>query len=280
MVPLKQILAWLDDHAPFNYCAPWDNCGLQVGHPDAPVERLLVALDVTSRTLDEAARNQCQCLVTHHPLIFQPLKFLRFDTFPGSLVAAAVLNRIHLVAAHTNLDAAREGINAHLAARLGLQDVKALEVDPQWADQPAYGGMGRIGLLPAARPLAALAADLAADLGTDQVRLVGAPDRPIRRIAICSGSGAGLMALALEQRCDAYVTGDIRYHEAQAALEQGLALIDVGHFASERLIVAPLASYLRNRARRDGVALEVFAAQTDEDPFQRNSVLMKGDRFV
>ena len=151
MVLVRDILAWLDRFAPFRYAAPWDQCGLQVGNPEAPVDRLLVALDPTSRTLEEARKLACQCLVTHHPLLFQPLKALRSDLFPGNLVIAAVLGGIHVIAAHTNVDAARDGTNDILGGMLSVVRMEPLERDEAWIGEDRYGGMGRIGQLAQSR---------------------------------------------------------------------------------------------------------------------------------
>ncbi len=268
MVDVKQILSWIDAYAPFRYCADWDNCGLQVGDPNARVDSVLVALDITSGTIDEALERGCGAIVTHHPLLFRPQKTVRTDVFPGKLIAAAIRNDIHLIAAHTNLDAARNGVNSHLAACMELQDLKPLETDSRWLDEPDYGGMGRIGQLAPPCALEALAARLASVLNGNDVRFVGQGERKVRRVALCSGSGGSLLDIAIEARCDAYVTGDIKYHEAQSALEAGIGLIDVGHFASEFIIVEPLASYLRNRARREGVDLEVRTSTREVNPFQ------------
>lgn len=267
MIRVQDVFEWLDEHAPFRYAQSWDQCGLQVGDPKAVVERVMVALDVNSETLGEAENRRCECLVTHHPLIFRPLKALRVDDFPASLVVRALLSGVHVIAAHTNLDVARDGTNDRLGVLLALDDVAPLEVDDEWAREERYGGMGRIGSLPQPMRLGDLAARSAQVLGIDGLRMVGKPEREVRRVAICTGSGGSLLDLAIRSGVDVYLTGDLKYHEAQQALEAGLALIDVGHFASERLIVEPLVEYIEQRAARCGASLSVFAAQCEQDPF-------------
>ncbi|MFP5213482.1 MAG: Nif3-like dinuclear metal center hexameric protein, partial [Acidobacteriota bacterium] len=147
MARVKDILAWLDAIAPFRYAASWDRCGLQAGEPGAEVNRVLVALDPSTRTVKEAADRGCQCLVTHHPLIFKPVAAVLTDRFPGLPLAMALRNGINLVAAHTNLDAAREGTNDRLAELLGLELTGPLETERAWEGEENYGGMGRIGAL-------------------------------------------------------------------------------------------------------------------------------------
>lgn len=267
MVLVRDILGWLDCFAPFRYAASWDQCGLQVGDPEAPVERLLVALDPSSATLKEARDRACQCLVSHHPLLVQPLKAVRADHFPSNLVIAAVLGGIHLIAAHTNVDAARDGTNEVLGGKLSVVRMEPLEGDESRIGEDRYGGMGRVGSLPQAMAFAALVVKTSDALGGIPLRAVGDAKRQIARVALCSGSGGSLMEQAIRAGVDVFITGDIKYHDAQRAVEAGLALIDVGHFASEQIIVRPLAAFLRAQAALRQEALEVLEARVETDPF-------------
>jgi putative NIF3 family GTP cyclohydrolase 1 type 2 len=128
-------------------------------------------------------------------------------------------------------------------------------------------GLGRVGSLREAVTLAGLARNLERSLGRTKVRVVGDPEHSVRRVALCTGSGGSLLELALASGADAYVTGDLKYHEAQRAVEENLALIDVGHFASEHLIVHPLAAYLVKRSKEVERTLGVFESVEESDPF-------------
>jgi len=267
MVRVQDILEWLDAHAPFRLAAGWDRCGLQVGDPTAAVDRVLVALDPSLETISEAEQLGCQCLVTHHPLFLKPLDAVRVDQFPGGLVARALRSGVNLVAAHTNLDVARAGTNDTLAEMLSLTSLQPLEVDPSLCHEELYAGLGRIGLLPCAVPLKAFAEEVQRVSNGARARVVGDPSRLVLRVALCTGSGGSLVELAAKAGVDVYLTGDIKYHEAQRALEEGMALVDMGHFASERIIVAPVAEVLRARASLGELELEVFTASREEDPF-------------
>ena len=127
MVRIKDILQWIDSWAPFRYAQSWDNCGIQVGNPQSPVTRVLVALDPASSVLREAQGLECQCLVTHHPLLLRPINSVRTDSWPGSVIGHALISGIGIIAAHTNLDAAREGTNARLKELLGLEAAGPLD---------------------------------------------------------------------------------------------------------------------------------------------------------
>lgn len=268
MVRVKDILAWIDDYAPFRYAESWDRCGLQVGDPQARVERVLVALDPCTSSIEEAERLECQCLVSHHPLIFRPLNSVREDRFPECLVIRALKAGIHLIAAHTNLDASRGGTNELLSEMLSLASHGPLEVNAAWRSEDRYAGMGRMGVLPEATSLDRLARNVQKALGGIDVRMVGRPEQQVELVALCTGSGGSLLERAIEAGADAYVSGDIKYHEAQRAVEAGLGLIDVGHYASEKPVVELLASYLRTRSAEEGVALDVVAACDESDPFR------------
>ncbi|MDT8440214.1 MAG: Nif3-like dinuclear metal center hexameric protein [Desulfuromonadales bacterium] len=136
------------------------------------------------------------------------------------------------------------------------------------ANQVPAAGLGRIGLLPAEIDLAAFAAQVKTTLGCSHLRLVGAPERTIGKVAVCGGSGAECLAAARFQGADLLVTGDLKYHEARRAEELGLALIDAGHFATERLMVTHLRDALQPAAVQKGWQLEFQAYTEETDPFR------------
>jgi dinuclear metal center YbgI/SA1388 family protein len=267
VVLLSDILGWLDLYAPFRYTASWDQCGLQIGDPQASVKRILVALDPGTTTLNEAQERECQCLVTHHPLLFQPIKAVRTDQFPGNLVIEAVRKGIGVISAHTNLDIVKGGINDQLGEMLAVNMTGPLEWDVAWQSEPRYGGMGRIGFLGQPMSFRALVEETVKRLGGIAVRAVGNGEKRVHRVALCSGSGGSLIEQAVGAGSDVFITGDVKYHDAQRAVEAGLALIDIGHFASERIIVRPLAAFIRAQAAARCDTLEVIEAAVERDPF-------------
>ena len=149
MVRIKDIFQWIDSWAPFRYVESWDNCGLQVGNPESPATRVLVALDPASWVLREAQELGCQCVVTHHPLLFRPISSVRTDSWPGSIIRQALLAGISIIAAHTNLDAAPQGTNVQLKDLLGLDVIGPLDSEAVFCGDERYLGIGLVGLLPA-----------------------------------------------------------------------------------------------------------------------------------
>ncbi len=267
MVRIRQIIDWIDSRAPFRFAQAWDNSGLQVGDPEALADKVMVALDPGSEVVEEARELGCRCLVTHHPLLLRPIQAVRTDSWPGKVIARALLSEIHIVAAHTNLDAALHGTNTQLKELLGLDVTGPIEAEAGPAGDARYLGMGLVGSLPRTIATGDLARQLGRDLGGADVRLIGDPGRLVGRAAVCTGSGGSLIGKVLDSGAEVFITGDIRYHDARLALEFGLAIVDVGHFASERLVLEPLGSFLRSKAEAEGEALEVFISRSEKEPF-------------
>ncbi|MGC9194901.1 MAG: Nif3-like dinuclear metal center hexameric protein [Syntrophobacteraceae bacterium] len=268
MVRVKEILGWIDSLAPFRFAESWDNCGLQVGNPQASITGLLVALDPSSPVLAEARERGCQCVVTHHPLLLHPLSSILTDSWPGCVVERALLSGISIIAAHTNLDAARQGTNGQLAQLLGLSITGPLDAQPSLCQDSRYGGMGVVGLLAREATAEKIAAELKSALGAQSVRIAGDWKKRVSRVAVCSGSGGSLLGKALAAGADLYITGDLKYHDARLAEEYGLVVIDIGHFASEKPVLGVLCDFFRARAASEALELDVFVSQSEFDPLR------------
>ncbi len=231
MIPkTSDVLGLLERLAPTSLAEPWDNPGLQVGSYSQEVTKILMALDPTLEALHHAAHQHAQLLFTHHPLIFKPLNTIDAGAYPGEVLAEALKCEISIVAAHTNLDAAVGGINDILAELLGLQDTGVL----QEADGFDGAGLGRIGNLPEPRMLLSLTEDLKQVFGVERFRMVAQGDTKIRRVAVVGGSGGGLVLNAAEKGADLLITGDVGHHHALEAVSLGIAVIDAGHYNTEK----------------------------------------------
>jgi dinuclear metal center YbgI/SA1388 family protein len=180
----------------------------------------------------------------------------------------ALVSGIGIIAAHTNLDAARDGTNVQLKALLGLEAAAPLDTGAPFSGEGRYSGIGLIGLLPEESTLGGLARNLSEALGGIAVRMTGDAGKKVCRAAVCTGSGGSLIGKVLASGAEVFITGDVKYHDARLAEENGLALIDIGHFASEKLVLEPLGNFLRSRAESEGADLEVFISKSEEDPFR------------
>jgi dinuclear metal center YbgI/SA1388 family protein len=259
--------------APARLAESWDNVGLQVGHRRWPVQIVMVALDPLTAVVAAACRAGAGLLVTHHPLVFKALKRVDLETPTGAIVDMALTHRLAIFSAHTNLDSAADGLNDLLARRIGLAPISALaSADGRLAAKLTAAsppeGIGRVGMLPEALPLAVLARQVQDRIQTAQVRYAGQKDLAVRRVALCSGSGGSLLETFAESDCEAFISGDLRYHDARWAEETGRGLIDIGHFASEHLIVTDLAHRLQVALDRRGLKVEVQAFEGETEPFK------------
>lgn len=355
--------------APAFLAEEWDNAGLQVGRPDWPVQRVLVALDATPDVVTAACRERADLLITHHPLIFKPLRSVDLNTAIGGVIGKAIRHKLAVFAAHTNLDKAAGGVNDVLAGRIGLKNLSVLaaaagqekvklavyvplayektvltafhasgagtigaysnctfrsrgkgtfrpgpgatpfsgtvgevhtadeirieavverpklpgilaqiasrhpyetmayDVFPLVSDD-AGQGLGRVGELERPVTLEVFADQVRERLKLKYLRVAGKPDLPVSRAAVCSGSGSGLLSGFYASGAQAYVSGDLHYHDARDVEAAGLGLIDVGHFASEHLIVEDLAERLRALAAAERLAVDIRACRIENDPFR------------
>ncbi|MBS3947724.1 MAG: Nif3-like dinuclear metal center hexameric protein [Dethiobacter sp.] len=364
----QTLISYLEQFAPRRLAYDWDNVGLLVGSQQATVHKILIALDVDARVLEEALALRADFIVSHHPLIFRPLKALRTDLPAGKLIATALAAGISIFAAHTNLDATAGGVSDTLADCLGvseteilrvtgsdtlekivvfvpeghednvrramaaagagrignyshctfqtkgtgtfmpllgatpfigehgkLEEVEELRVETVFPatlrnrvvrallkahpyEEVAYDlyplqnewhsfGLGRVGLVNACT-LTEFAQVVQENLAVRNVRIVGDGSAIVRKVAVCGGSGGDLIQAALFAGADVLVTGDVRYHEAQEAMAVGLAVIDAGHDATEKVIVPVLRDYLLARIRESGETAEVVASTVGTSPWR------------
>lgn len=253
-VTAKQLLNVLNVIAPPELSESYDNVGLLAGHPEQCVERVLVALDLTQDVVREAGHQGAQMIVTHHPIFFRGRKNIREDDAEGAAVCALIRAHLALAAAHTNFDNASPGVNDALAEVLSLENVRVAE-----------HGM-RVGVLAAPMTVRELTACVEDRLQT-RARVYTAQDKDIKTVAVLGGAGGDFFTEAIELGADAYITGEVRHHDALAACAQGLCLIEAGHCETERVCVKLLANHLQKRC--DELQYNVTVIESRAMPFMR-----------
>jgi dinuclear metal center YbgI/SA1388 family protein len=364
---LQDIVNLLESRYPSAWAVTGDRVGLEVGHPGQQVEAILVALEATPAIIAEASQRGAQLLLTHHPLLYQPLQEVREDRPGGRLLAALLRAGLAMVSCHTNLDIAPGGLNDYLARKLELTGVEVLTPttrDPWYklvvfvpagyedrvrlalgdaglgiigryshcsfatpgqgtyrplpGAQPFRGeagqlsraeesrleilapesllpaalarlkethpyeemaydlypmrhpgtplGLGRIGAWPEPRPFSQVIAAVKKIFGVDPVQVWGEPPPGVQRLALCSGSGGDLLADALSQGAHIYLTGEVRHHQVPPGLQEGFAVMAVGHFASEVVFMGPWARQLDELFQESNLRLEVMVAATQPPP--------------
>jgi len=222
--------------APKALAAEWDNVGLLAGSADREVRSVLVALDITEPVVDEAERMGADLIVSHHPVIFHPVKSITDRDPSGRLLIRLVRSGTGAVCMHTNLDAAQGGVNDALASALGLQDAAPV----------AEGGIARIGTLPEAMALPGFLARVKNALRPNGLRYVDG-GRPIRKVAAGGGACGDFLWEAAALGCDAFVTADLKYNHFLDAGVLGLTVIDAGHFPTEDVVCPMVVRYLREK---------------------------------
>ena len=245
MVRVRDVLRCMDEAAPFYMKLDFDNIGLMVGDPAHPVTRVLVALDATEAVIAEAEAFGAELIVTHHPLIFHPLRSVSAADGVGRRVMRLVRSDTAVLSFHTNLDSAEGGVNDALMEALGGRVTGLLAPHGTHPDGTPYG-IARLGELPEALSVEAFLERVRKALNCAGLRYV-AGDRPIRKLACCGGAGGGELGEVLAAGCDAYVTADLKYDQYLSAQEAGLTLIDADHFCTENVVVPKLRELLSSR---------------------------------
>ena len=249
---VKDIIEILEGLAPASYACSWDNVGLQAGRRQAEVHKIYIGLDATDEVVEDAVRKGCDFLLTHHPLIFSPIKKVNEDTLEGRRLLRMIESGMAYYAMHTSYDAA-PGAMADLAAeRLGIKNGVPMEV----TEEPA--GIGRIGELEEPVTVREFCDRVKKEFHLPQVMLYGGhPDKMVYRAAVLPGSGGSEALLAESLGADAYVTGDLTHHKAIDAAAWGLTVIDAGHYGIEWIFIPHMAEYLKERLPKD---IEIFTA--------------------
>lgn len=245
-VTVQEILQELKAFAPPELACSWDNVGLLVD-AGRPVEKVLTALDITADVVREAAAAGCQLIVSHHPVIFDPMKHITAEDVPAMLLQ----NGISGICMHTNLDAAPGGVNDTLADLLGM----SREDRRNFADN-----CGRI-----ATVKTTTAADIAkfcAETLHSGVKFVDS-GKPVTCLAEVSGGGGSYLQEAIDEGADCLVTGEAAHHIALLAKQKGIGLVVAGHWGTEQGIADVLAARLHTVFPQ----LEVRHAVTDTDPY-------------
>jgi dinuclear metal center YbgI/SA1388 family protein len=363
---VKQIIKAVEEIAPPSIAIAGDPVGLQCGDPAAPVKKLMYALDAGTAVVGQAVGSGADLLVTHHPMIFEPLDHHALTGSAGKPLVMAVKGNLSVYSVHTNLDASPRGINVELARLTGLQNTVVLsETGPdrfkvvafvprgflekvrtaafaagagrlgpysrcsfvvqgtgtffgEDGSEPALGttgrfeevpearlelvvegdmlspvlkamreahpyeepavevypllpaesstGLGLVGVLDVRTAVGEIASRLKRALRIESVRLVGTPGRKVKMVAVCAGSGSGLLEAVSAAGAQLFVTGDMKYHDARNAQDMGITVLDIGHFAPEKYGLRCFASLLDRQISQSGWRIESAFAR-ESDPF-------------
>ncbi|MCS6999437.1 MAG: Nif3-like dinuclear metal center hexameric protein [Bacteroidota bacterium] len=261
----EELYALLQHELPASEAMPDDRIGIQVEPAGHTIRGILTCLEVTEAVIEEALVQDCNCIVTFHPLIFSPLYSLRPEERVSRCVMRAVQHNISIVSVHTALDAHPEGTNAYLASRLGISIERPLVPSRQ---REGYG-MGIVGVLPRAMSAPELAEWLGEQLSATVRYCIGAIEN-IEKVAIVAGSGMSFFDAAVESGAHAFITADVKYHGFHRATGR-IALLDPGHFEMEQFVPEILANIIHRVLAQQNMSLPIHACSIRTSPVQVNS---------
>jgi dinuclear metal center YbgI/SA1388 family protein len=367
-IKVNDIIGAMKIIAPPNLAESWDNVGLQVGDPTWPAQRIWIALDPIPEVIKAAIKQNIDLIITHHPLLFHPLKSINLSNPNAKIIADAISNQIAIYSAHTNLDKVTGGINDLLANKLNMLEIHPIipdtssdkaklvvfvpkthvqqvmdalfeknagvigqyskcsfridgigsfepgEMTKPWLGHAgqfeeteecrietiislknasrilnhleknhpyetvaydiyplnqvsANNGLGRVGHLKSPMCLQELADHVIKSLNLSYVRVIGDPQLTVSQLAVCSGSGGSLIKDVISLGVQAYVTGDLKYHEARNIEMHNMGAIDVGHFESEHIFIDDLVSKLQKIVDQNQWAVDILPCPVERNPF-------------
>ncbi|BBA53062.1 Nif3-like dinuclear metal center hexameric protein [uncultured Fusobacterium sp.] len=247
----KKIISFLEEKYPRSNAEEWDNVGLLVGDNDKEIKKIQISIDATEKAVDYAVKNKVDMMITHHPLIFKPLKSIVMSELPGRKIIKLIKNGVNLYSVHTNLDSSKDGLNDYILELLKVKKYKIVDINQN--DETA--GIGRIYSLDKKITVSEYADFIKEKMKIKNVRIISNDtEKEIKKIALINGAGMSYWRKVKSLGADLFVTGDISYHEALDAKETGLHLIDIGHFESENCF----SELLKKKLEEIGLEILIF----------------------
>jgi len=245
----------IESVCPPDLAEPWDNCGFQVNTEFEDVDKALVALEVTDDVIDEAVDTESDLIITHHPMIFEGIDKIDHNDVTGNYIIKLIKLGISVYSCHTSFDKLDGGNNDYLGQVLELNDIVPFENGNLFC---------RRAVTPFEVTLAEFvhkAAD-ALEISEKYFKVCGDPTRTIYSVGWCTGSGAEFIREACEEGCDLFITGDLKYHDAQMAKALGICVLDAGHYGTEKIFVDNMAEILSRKTN-----CEIVKSKIDINPF-------------
>lgn len=245
----KDIIEQLNKLANPKYALDYDNVGLLVGRDDKEIHKIVVALEIDDNVIDKAIDMQADMIITHHPMIFGSIKRVNNQDITGKRIIKLISNDISYFAMHTNYDIAG-GMVDDAVSLLKLKETEVLEVT-ETIDNAQDIGVGAVGILENPMKISVIAQIIKEHMGLKYVTLFGDADRAVSKIAISPGSGEGEIDIALNKKCDMLITGDIRHHKGEYAVDNGMAVMDATHYGLEHVFSTNIMEYIKHSINND-----------------------------
>ncbi|MGN0709611.1 MAG: Nif3-like dinuclear metal center hexameric protein [Anaerovoracaceae bacterium] len=251
----EKFLRILESVCPSDTQEEWDNSGIQIDTEFSDVDRVLVALEITDAVIDEAEQKQADMIVTHHPLIFHPLKHVSSGDVTGHYVQRLIKDGISVYSAHTSFDKLEGGNNDELGRVLGLAEIEKFDNGNDFC---------RKGITPVEMSFSDIISRASEALGVDAgyFKAAGDLDTMITTVGWCTGAGSDFISEAADEGLDLFITGDLGYHDAQLANALGICVLDAGHYGTEEIFVDNMADHLSSKTNCD-----ILRSEIDINPF-------------
>jgi len=253
---IKELQNVIEKRCPLSLQEEWDNSGIQIFAGKDDIKTVMTAMEITTKVIDEAIGEGADIIITHHPLFFSPVKRVDCNDVTGNLAIRLIRAGISVYSVHTPFDKCDGGNNDYLAGMLHLLNIRRMETDSS--------GYCREGTIDGDCNISEYAQQICKWLSLDrnEIRICGDSEAAVHKVGLCTGAGSEFIYAAKEAGCDLFVTGDVKYHTAQTAKEMKLNLLDIGHYGSEKIFAANMASYLR-----ENTDLEIITSKENINPF-------------
>lgn len=264
---LSEIIDIVEGVAPKELKEDYDNVGLMVGEKQSIINSVLIALDCTLEVMQEAIEKNCELILCHHPLLFNRPSSITDSTLLGRKIRTAIKNNLNIYAAHTNLDSAEDGLNDLITHMLGFHN--SIVMERNLSSREGFAdGIGRLVELEIEKSLVEVCNEVKQALGLEHLRYSGNSEWKIKKLAIINGSGQDFFHKAVSMGADCIITGDTTYHYVSDLYEEGIAVIDAGHFGTEWPAMKSFAVKFKNMLKQKGLSLEVLISEKNFDPYK------------
>ncbi|MBC7189622.1 Nif3-like dinuclear metal center hexameric protein [Candidatus Aerophobetes bacterium] len=271
-IKVKDVIKAMEEIAPPEFALQGDRIGLQVGDEEGKAEVILLSLDVTQKVVKEAKEKKANLIISHHPLIYHPLKKITFQEWPSGVLRELIKNDISLYVAHTNLDIAPGGVNDALLKTLKkflrIKKEKPLHLSSEKNSQP----LGWLIFLEKEETLIEIAEKVKKALSCTSMRISGGRKEKIARIALCAGSGRDLIYPARDKKAQLLITGELSYHSLLEADFLGLSVIEAGHYETEVVVLPLLKEKLEKKLREKNQESKILLSEIPTRPYLTESI--------
>lgn len=252
---IKHFLFEFEKFAPHNLALSFDNIGLLVGDFESEITGIYVSLDINDKVIEKVRQLNLNTIVSHHPIIFNPLKQIVNSDVIGGKIIKLLNYGINVISYHTNLDATVDGMNEELVNILGFKykDLEILEIN-KISD---CCGIGRILNLSSELNIDYIIDQIKIKLNINHLRFIDSGSKhKFSKLCVINGSGNSMVKDCYDRDVDLIITGDVSYHTAFDAIEKGISILDIGHFNSENIIYKNVMQKFINRI--NGINFKIY----------------------